>query len=807
MVPVCVVLLGGRVDGGAGGPAQPQQPHPPHPANRRSPLTRPPEGCRPHLSCNECVQGGCGWCPGPDERGSHGHCGGNCSAADAPRSHAAGRWACASTAPPAVHSLAAAGLAECLMMAEMTVGRMPLSIASARIEASGWLRVRNKLAAGARVKHVWEKQWCTANGTALACKEAPLAAQTSTFADLATCTAVQKSSRGKKKKNEMELVCGGGSLYVAPPDEKNKKVWGKALITAITGVICQQASRHTAHARDTNSDADRHAAALAAAVAFGKLGALEAALDLWQDVASASQSPHLLLAAGWAHVEAGLASCLSAPCFAAAGRSEPDGSTHPAAEPVTPTPMLRATLAAGARLLEQGLGFFKQDPAADATRYELARLHLLLHGRHEALQTLERTTNDCTRCRALRAHLAAPPSEAVSASDGASGAHGAARSEYAGFTLERTSAGGGARVRALPGSLFFQALRHHIAARQPLKATAGTAGHTSGQQPGDAAAAAAAAADADEDHLDRALAHLAGAWDAHVAVVPTSLNDLSRVAGGAVVSVDMKPPSGAHQFGPLGHFSYKIKTTLSSMLQTMATETAVPADSSSSGGGGGGGSGEAGRAEIYLNVGETPAGAHPGASASVFHPPLDRFENFLKPLVDLAREVVELPVAHVNAWLGATKSSTTSQLHCDPYDSLYIVFNGTKTFVLADPSFAVAAGLQTTPPIQRVDGSGLHRAAPHGRPDAVFVDDRGAASTFARADAVAGAAAAARPQMTTTVTLGPGDVLFVPAGWYVVPYKGTPSARFSVAGGTDSSALSMLRVLDRSRAPSFVPLS
>ncbi len=74
----------------------------------------------------------------------------------------------------------------------------------------------------------------------------------------------------------------------------------------------------------------------------------------------------------------------------------------------------------------------------------------------------------------------------------------------------------------------------------------------------------------------------------------------------------------------------------------------------------------------------------------------DRPELVSEPLSSLINEFPSRPLImgnlipqNVNLWIGASKSPSSSGLHHDYHDNLYILLRGTKTFILYPPDEAV----------------------------------------------------------------------------------------------------------------------
>ena len=103
--------------------------------------------------------------------------------------------------------------------------------------------------------------------------------------------------------------------------------------------------------------------------------------------------------------------------------------------------------------------------------------------------------------------------------------------------------------------------------------------------------------------------------------------------------------------------------------------------------------------DLYVNIGtDGPSTNDVGNPQSPYHAPLDLFEEQLAPFAKLlAAALGGLELAHVNLWLGAASTGSTSGMHLDPYDNVLVVMNGTKQIVLWDPS--AAATVATAPKV------------------------------------------------------------------------------------------------------------
>ncbi|BGO90725.1 hypothetical protein NBRC10512_000665 [Rhodotorula toruloides] len=125
-----------------------------------------------------------------------------------------------------------------------------------------------------------------------------------------------------------------------------------------------------------------------------------------------------------------------------------------------------------------------------------------------------------------------------------------------------------------------------------------------------------------------------------------------------------------------------------------------------------------------------------------------------------AREVFGDPPEVANIWIGGSRSKTS--LHKDPYENIYMVVRGSKTFTLLPPTEAYCLHEQVFP----------HATYSFSRETSSFTLNRTCPSTslpWIPVDPLAPDLvrfpryAYARPMK---VTLHPGDMLYLPALWY-----------------------------------------
>ncbi|KAL1413179.1 hypothetical protein Q8F55_000929 [Vanrija albida] len=131
-------------------------------------------------------------------------------------------------------------------------------------------------------------------------------------------------------------------------------------------------------------------------------------------------------------------------------------------------------------------------------------------------------------------------------------------------------------------------------------------------------------------------------------------------------------------------------------------------------------------------------------------PELAPFQAVVARDVAWMREATGQQAEAVNLWVG-TSASTTS-FHHDPYENIYTVLSGAKTFTLVAPIDGLRLDQQFYPPstLVREDGRLTPRAdEPPAHP----------VPWVAELDVPDGVRA-------LTVTLGPGESLYLPAGWW-----------------------------------------
>lgn len=135
-------------------------------------------------------------------------------------------------------------------------------------------------------------------------------------------------------------------------------------------------------------------------------------------------------------------------------------------------------------------------------------------------------------------------------------------------------------------------------------------------------------------------------------------------------------------------------------------------------------------------------------------PPLDRLqEDFSVP-----EYFRHMPLRWVNLWMGRTAGAAHSQLHHDYHDNLYCVVSGRKHFVVFPPTDAPCLYTRGRP--LRIEPNGLIHYAPEQRarqPHFSLVNTQ-------RVDP--GRFPRYRQTRPASATIEPGDLLFLPAGWF-----------------------------------------
>lgn len=128
------------------------------------------------------------------------------------------------------------------------------------------------------------------------------------------------------------------------------------------------------------------------------------------------------------------------------------------------------------------------------------------------------------------------------------------------------------------------------------------------------------------------------------------------------------------------------------------------------------------------------------------HTPLAHLEQFKLVETKLG---LKAPISDYNLWIGL--GGHTTCLHCDPFDGILIQLHGTKRILLFPPeqlpnlyAFSVFIHLW----------SGLKRRASYSQ----VYPDRPDLTTFPKFQVAL--------QQKCEVTLNPGDILFIPVGWW-----------------------------------------
>jgi jumonji domain-containing protein 7 len=157
------------------------------------------------------------------------------------------------------------------------------------------------------------------------------------------------------------------------------------------------------------------------------------------------------------------------------------------------------------------------------------------------------------------------------------------------------------------------------------------------------------------------------------------------------------------------------------------------------------------------------------------------------------------PAEAVNVWIGCRRSETS--VHRDPYENLFAVLRGSKTFTLLPPHESFRLGLEPFPAARwRPDGRGGLVAVPEGPPPGRRVlwtaldpssREGGAELQQQRAryplffgGGGGGAGAAPRLPPPIRVTVRAGQMLYLPAFWFHhVTQRGPPGGEEDDGGG------------------------
>lgn len=201
-------------------------------------------------------------------------------------------------------------------------------------------------------------------------------------------------------------------FQVAPPNGGDKRLWGRAITTALVAQKCAAA----AAADPSAAFPELH---LSAAIALSKLSLVAAATDHWL---AASTSLDAGVAAGWAAIEATLHACLWVSLTGSStilnlGSSCPRGlldQTHPvlSSAPQTPcfdsrgqpslSPRLREHLGLGLAAMQGALQHVTSLSNHCDAIFELARGRRLAGEVAMAETLLSRAESACPRCRLVR---------------------------------------------------------------------------------------------------------------------------------------------------------------------------------------------------------------------------------------------------------------------------------------------------------------------------------------------------------------------------------------------------------------------
>lgn len=134
--------------------------------------------------------------------------------------------------------------------------------------------------------------------------------------------------------------------------------------------------------------------------------------------------------------------------------------------------------------------------------------------------------------------------------------------------------------------------------------------------------------------------------------------------------------------------------------------------------------------------------------------------------IPFARIALQKEPDAINLWIGNARSVTA--LHRDNYENIYVQVAGRKHFVLLPPLCQPCINEHELPPAH------YERRRPAGNPDdadlVLVMEDEGAAVPFATwdpDDPGTNATPYSHLASPVRVALDPGDMLYLPAMWYV----------------------------------------
>ena len=127
---------------------------------------------------------------------------------------------------------------------------------------------------------------------------------------------------------------------------------------------------------------------------------------------------------------------------------------------------------------------------------------------------------------------------------------------------------------------------------------------------------------------------------------------------------------------------------------------------------------ESGSESHYLPAQDLPVDAD-GAGVGLFAPPMDRIAQHLPWRPHILPHLIP---QQLNMWMGNARNGSSTGLHHDYHDNLYILLRGRKRFTLFAPSDAPTLHVQGR--IRTIHANGLitYHSAPSLRPDGVGAD-------------------------------------------------------------------------------------
>ncbi|KAG7558296.1 hypothetical protein FFLO_02766 [Filobasidium floriforme] len=146
-------------------------------------------------------------------------------------------------------------------------------------------------------------------------------------------------------------------------------------------------------------------------------------------------------------------------------------------------------------------------------------------------------------------------------------------------------------------------------------------------------------------------------------------------------------------------------------------------------------------------------------------PELSRFQEYVLRGPRVMQKLGKEPDA-VNLWVGTSKSTTT--LHKDPYDNLYQVLSGSKTFTLLSPieGFLLNPTFYPTATYERTPDSSLRLVPDPIPPSSTLGGSRGVPWTTIDPTSLSSSDRASRALRPTTIVVREGGWSYLPANWW-----------------------------------------